>query len=167
MKPPLWLILHAAAHASMASTDTLFLMVTEPRSGSDWLVDLLDAHPNVCVPAGRWAEKGSGDKHNGIDGHALVGVAKAKTLNASGADVGAAYEAAADYRLAHPLNAGSTAWRCGSLSARLDQHGRVVAESDLRRIPDSRLICAQARLRSTARLTATTLMAMRSSAATT
>ena len=103
MKPPLWLILHAAAHASMASKEQLFLLVTEPRSGSDWLVDLLDAHPNVCVPAGRWAEKGSGDKHNGIDGHALVGVAKAKTLNASGADVGAAYEAAADYRLAHPL----------------------------------------------------------------
>ena len=95
MKPPLnilWLLLHAAA----ASTEKLFLLVTEPRSGSDWLVDLLDAHPNVCVPAGRWAEKGSGDKHNGIDGHALVGVAKAKTLNASGADVGAAYEAAAD-----------------------------------------------------------------------
>ncbi len=103
MKPPLWLILHAAAHASMASKEQLFLLVTEPRSGSDWLVDLLDAHPNVCVPAGRWVEKGSGDKHNGIDGHALVGVSKAKELNASGADVGAAYEAAADYRLAHPL----------------------------------------------------------------
>ena len=103
MKPPLWLILHAAAHASMASKEQLFLLVTEPRSGSDWFIDLLDAHPKVCVPAGRWAEKGSGDKHNGIDGHALVGVAKAKTLNASGADVGAAYEAAADYRLAHPL----------------------------------------------------------------
>ena len=105
MKPPLnvWLILHAAVHASTASTEQLFLLVTEPRSGSDWLVDLLDAHPNVCVPAGRWAEKGSGDKHNGIDGHALVGVTKAKTLNASGTDVGAAYEAAADYRLAHPL----------------------------------------------------------------
>ena len=54
MKPPLWwLILHAAAHASMASKEQLFLLVTEPRSGSDWLVDLLDAHPNVCVPAGR------------------------------------------------------------------------------------------------------------------
>ena len=55
MKPPLylWLLLHAAAHASMASTEQLFLLVTEPRSGSDWLVDLLDAHPNVCVPAGR------------------------------------------------------------------------------------------------------------------
>ena len=61
MKPPLWLILHAAAHASMASTEQLFLLVTEPRSGSDWLVDLLDAHPHVCVPAGRWAEKGSND----------------------------------------------------------------------------------------------------------
>ena len=105
MKPPLnvWLILHAAAHASMASKEQLFLLVTEPRSGSDWFIDLLDAHPKVCVPAGRWAEKGSGDKHNGIDGHALVGVSKAKTLNASGADVGAAYEAAAEYRLAHPL----------------------------------------------------------------
>ena len=45
MKPPLWLILHAAAHASMASTEQLFLLVTEPRSGSDWLVDLLDAVP--------------------------------------------------------------------------------------------------------------------------
>ena len=57
MKPPVWLILlHAAAHASMASKEQLFLLVTEPRSGSDWLVDLLDAHPNVCVPAGRWAE---------------------------------------------------------------------------------------------------------------
>ena len=57
MKPPLnvWLILHAAAHASMASKEQLFLLVTEPRSGSDWLVDLLDAHPNVCVPAGRYA----------------------------------------------------------------------------------------------------------------
>jgi len=54
MKPPLnlWLLLHAAA----ASTEQLFLLVTEPRSGSDWLVDLLDAHPNVCVPAGRWAD---------------------------------------------------------------------------------------------------------------
>ena len=52
MKPPLnlWLILHAAAHASMALKEQLFLLVTEPRSGSDWLVDLLDAHPNVCVP---------------------------------------------------------------------------------------------------------------------
>ena len=59
MKPPLWLLLHAAAHASMASKEQLFLLVTEPRSGSDWLIDLLDAHPNVCVPAGRWAEKGS------------------------------------------------------------------------------------------------------------
>ena len=58
MKPPLWLLLHAAAHASMASKEQLFLLVTEPRSGSDWLIDLLDAHPNVCVPAGRWAEKG-------------------------------------------------------------------------------------------------------------
>ena len=97
MKPPVWLhlLLAAAAHASMASTEQLFLLVTEPRSGSDWLVDLLDAHPNICVPAGRWAEKGSGDKHNGIDGHALVGVSKAKTLNASGVDVGAAYEEAA------------------------------------------------------------------------
>jgi LPS sulfotransferase NodH len=46
---PLWLLLHAAASAS---TEQLFLLVTEPRSGSDWLVDLLDAHPNVCVPAG-------------------------------------------------------------------------------------------------------------------
>ena len=55
MKPPinLWLLLHAAA----ASTEQLFLLVTEPRSGSDWLVDLLDAHPNVCVPAGAWPEK--------------------------------------------------------------------------------------------------------------
>ena len=103
MKPPLWLILHAAAHASMASKEQLFLLVTEPRSGSDWLVDLLDAHPNVCVPAGRWAEKGSGDKHNGIDGHALVGVSKANLLNRSADDVSAAYEEAADYRLAHPL----------------------------------------------------------------
>ena len=60
MKPPLWLILHAAAHASMASTEQLFLLVTEPRSGSDWLVDLLDAHPNVCVPAGRWADGSDG-----------------------------------------------------------------------------------------------------------
>ena len=112
MKPPLWLIVHAAAHASMASTEQLFLLVSEPRSGSDWLVDLLDAHPHVCVPAGRWAEKGSGDKHNGIDGHALVGVAKAKTLNASGADVGAAYEAAADYRLAHMSYLLSDSQRC-------------------------------------------------------
>ena len=112
MKPPLWLLYAAAAaqtmdHGRMRRNSTereaLFLLVTEPRSGSDWLVDLLDAHPNVCVPAGRWAEKGSGDKHNGIDGHALVGVAKAKTLNASEADVGAAYEEAAAYRLAHPL----------------------------------------------------------------
>ena len=115
MKPPLslalWLLLHAAAQTidhggtrrSSTERGALFLLVTEPRSGSDWLVDLLDAHPNVCVPTGRWAEKGSGDKHNGIDGHALVGVSKAKTLNASGADVGAAYEAAAEYRLAHPL----------------------------------------------------------------
>ena len=53
MKPPLWLLLHAAA----ASTEQLFLLVTEPRSGSDWLVDLLDAHPNVCVPAGAYATK--------------------------------------------------------------------------------------------------------------
>ena len=44
MKPPLWLhLLHAAAHAAMVSTEQLFLLVTEPRSGSDWLVDLLDA----------------------------------------------------------------------------------------------------------------------------
>ena len=98
---PLWLILHAAAHASMASKEQLFLLVTEPRSGSDWLVDLLDAHPNVCVPAGAWPEKHSGDKHS-VDGHALVGVSKANALNQSAADVGAAYEAAADYRLAHP-----------------------------------------------------------------
>ena len=105
MKPPLnvWLILHAAAHASMASKEQLFLLVTEPRSGSDWLVDLLDAHPNVCVPAGRWAEKGSGDKHNGIDGHALVGVTKAKTLNASGVDVGATYDQASARRSARFL----------------------------------------------------------------
>ena len=69
MKPPLnlWLILHAAAHASMASKEQLFLLVTEPRSGSDWLIDLLDAHPNVCVPAGRWAEKGSGIYTSQID----------------------------------------------------------------------------------------------------
>ena len=65
MKPPLWLLLHAAAHASMASKEQLFLLVTEPRSGSDWLVDLLDAHPNVCVPAGRWAEKGSAPGSHG------------------------------------------------------------------------------------------------------
>ena len=100
---PLWLILHAAAHASMASTEQLFLLVTEPRSGSDWLVDLLDAHPNVCVPAGAWPEKHStGDKHSGVDGHALVGVSKANALNRTGAAVGAAYEDAAAYRLAHP-----------------------------------------------------------------
>ena len=99
MKPPLWLILHAAAHASMASTEQLFLLVTEPRSGSDWLVDLLDAHPHVCVPAGRWAEKGSGNKHSGVDGHALVGVSKANASNRTGEDVGAAYEEAAAYRL--------------------------------------------------------------------
>ena len=67
MKPQLWLILHAAAHASMASKEQLFLLVTEPRSGSDWLIDLLDAHPNVCVPAGRWAEKGSGIYTSQID----------------------------------------------------------------------------------------------------
>ena len=100
MKPPLWLILHAA-HASMASTEQLFLLVTEPRSGSDWLVDLcvtasrdgpttaftshdvrvrtephvprrLDAHPNVCVPAGAWPEKHSGEKHSGVDGQGDV-----------------------------------------------------------------------------------------------
>ena len=103
MKPPLWLILHAAAHASMASKEQLFLLVTEPRSGSDWLIDLLDAHPNVCVPAGRWPEKGSGDKHSGVDGHALVGVSKANALNRSAAEVGAAYEAAAEYRLSQFL----------------------------------------------------------------
>ena len=100
---PLWLILHAAAHASMASREQLFLLVTEPRSGSDWLVDLLDAHPNVCVPAGAWPEKHSGEKHSGVDGHALVGVSKANALNRSAANVGAAYEDAAAYRLAHPL----------------------------------------------------------------
>ena len=57
MKPPLWLLLHASAHASMASKEQLFLMVTEPRSGSDWLVDL-------CVTAlvestGRRCKKGA------------------------------------------------------------------------------------------------------------
>ena len=61
---PLWLLLHAAASAS---TEQLFLLVTEPRSGSDWLVDLLDAHPNVCVPAGAWPEKHSGETHDGRD----------------------------------------------------------------------------------------------------
>jgi hypothetical protein len=100
MKPPLWLLLHAAG-----ASEQLFLLVTEPRSGSDWLVDLLDAHPNVCVPAGAWPEKHSGDKqsdkHSGVDGHALVGVSKANALNRSAAAVGAAYEDAAAYRLAH------------------------------------------------------------------
>ena len=47
--------------------EALFLMVTEPRSGSDWLVDLLDAHPNVCVPAGAWPEKHSGEKHKRVE----------------------------------------------------------------------------------------------------
>ena len=79
--------------------EALFLMVTEPRSGSDWLVDLLDAHPNVCVPAGAWPEKHSGEKHSGVDGHALVGVSKANASNRTGEDVGAAYEEAAAYRL--------------------------------------------------------------------
>ena len=83
--------------------EALFLMVTEPRSGSDWLVDLLDAHPNVCVPAGAWPEKHSGEKHSGVDGHALVGVSKANALNRSAAEVGAAYEAAAEYRLSQFL----------------------------------------------------------------
>ena len=44
MKPPLWLLLHAAA---AASTEQLFLLVTEPRSGSDWLVDLYLAASSV------------------------------------------------------------------------------------------------------------------------
>ncbi len=57
MKPPIWLLLHVAA-----ASEQLFLLVTEPRSGSDWLVDLLDAHPNVCVPAGAWPENHSGVK---------------------------------------------------------------------------------------------------------
>ena len=60
-------------------------------------------HPNVCVPAGAWPEKHSGEKHSGVDGHALVGVSKANALNRSAANVGAAYEDAAAYRLAHPL----------------------------------------------------------------
>ena len=77
MKPPLWLILHAAAHASMASKEQLFLLVTEPRSGSDWLVDLLDAHPNVCVPAGRWAEDVS-RKRDGLDRECRRGAGSAE-----------------------------------------------------------------------------------------
>ena len=68
MKPPIWLLLHAAA---AASTEQLFLLVTEPRSGSDWLVDLLDTHPNVCVPAGAWKNSAlwvGGSRVNASDG---------------------------------------------------------------------------------------------------
>ena len=36
-------------HAAAAQTveEPLFLMVSQARSGTDWLIDLLDAHPHV------------------------------------------------------------------------------------------------------------------------
>ena len=84
-------------HAAAAQTveEPLFLMVSQARSGTDWLIDLLDAHPHVCIPAGAWPEKHSGDKHNGVDGHALIGEKNANELIQRHGDVADGSAAAA------------------------------------------------------------------------
>ena len=81
MKPPLnvWLILQAygTAEPSVAEpvnfTRTkpgLFLMFASARCGSDWLADMLQKHPRVCMQYGETGQHSDEVGHN-VDSHAL------------------------------------------------------------------------------------------------
>ena len=77
----------------------LFVVFYAARSGSDWLLDLLDAHQDICIPAGTAPSRG-----DHCDGHALICERDMEQLVASGARVDKAFDAAAKYRVEHPKN---------------------------------------------------------------
>ncbi len=98
------LLVVAAVHAKLPPvrhTDQpqLFLMFSAARSGSDWLIDLLQTHENICVAFGQREPRDIG---RDVDAHVLIENERVKHLIRRGEDIGRAYKAAAEYRLAHP-----------------------------------------------------------------
>jgi hypothetical protein len=88
---------HKAKHQE--EKKNLFVVFYAARSGSDWLLDLLDAHEDICIPAGEAPSRG---EH--CDGHALICEPDMEQLVAGGAPVDKAFDAAAKYRVEHPKN---------------------------------------------------------------
>ncbi|KAH8055715.1 hypothetical protein JL722_8061 [Aureococcus anophagefferens] len=72
----------------------LFLVLQAARSGSDWLMSLLNAHPAICMPAGRV------DVPAGHDPTVLVSKVRAREAARPGHNVTAAFEASANARVA-------------------------------------------------------------------
>ena len=72
----------------------LFLVLQAARSGSDWLMSLLNAHPAICMPAGRV------DVPAGHDPTVLVSKVRAREAARPGHNVTAAFEASANERVA-------------------------------------------------------------------
>ena len=93
-------VIAVAAHkkSEKRSEPGLFLVTHAARSGSDWLLDLLNSHDEVCIPAG----KTPSSKLNGCDHHALYEKCRAADLAKSGQRMDAYFEEASAYRLAHP-----------------------------------------------------------------
>ena len=85
------------AHSKHKDKNNLFVVFYAARSGSDWLLDLLNAHEDICIPAGTAPARG---EH--CDGHALICERDMEQLVASGARVDTAFDKAATYRVAHP-----------------------------------------------------------------
>ena len=82
----------------VASDRQLFLMLQAARSGSDWLMSLLNVHPSVCMPAGRVKVP------KGHDPTVLVSKLRVRDEALRGGNVTDAFETSANERVSLALD---------------------------------------------------------------